>query len=323
MESYIEEALTSVIRNKFEELYNIKISEKPIGDFENFVFNAEGKNGDKSIFRITHSSHRNSDEIKGEIDFINYLIKNGAAVNSAYKSLDGNYVEEVAANDGNFFGTHFSFIEGTTVSNKNPEVWNDALFYEWGKTIGKLHKITSHYKENELRKDWYYYESSRAKYLPVELRNSYIELLEEINSLPKDRSTYGLIHSDIHHGNFHYYNGKITVFDFDDSMYCYFIQDIAMVIFYSLFFKGFSEDEKLAEATRILKPFIEGYKTEYTLDQFWFKKIDLFLRLRDFTLYSVLLQKNEGKDMSDDLQNVFLDIESRIRINKPIVELEI
>jgi hypothetical protein len=54
METYIEEALTSEIKNKFEELFNIKISEKPIGAFENFVFNAVGINGDKSIFRITH-----------------------------------------------------------------------------------------------------------------------------------------------------------------------------------------------------------------------------------------------------------------------------
>jgi Ser/Thr protein kinase RdoA (MazF antagonist) len=259
----------------------------------------------------------------GEIDFINYLEKNGAAVNSAYKSLDGNYVEEVAANDGKFYGTHFSFIEGTIVSNKNPEIWNDALFYEWGKTIGNFHKISVTYPKNDLRKDWLDYESSRSQYLPTnEFKQSYEKLLNEINSLPKTSNSYGLIHSDIHHGNFHYYNGKITVFDFDDSMYCYFIQDIAMVIYYSLFFRGYSEDEKLAEATRILKPFIEGYESEFTLDKFWFTKIGLFLRLRDFTLYSVLLQKNDGKDMDDDLRNILLDLESRIKINTPIVELE-
>jgi Ser/Thr protein kinase RdoA (MazF antagonist) len=324
METYIEQAFTNDIKKHFEKVFQINISDKPIGDFENFVFTSENSSGVKTIFRATHSSHRTLTEIEGEIEFINFLAQNGASVNIPYISSNSKFIESIKSNNGDFFGVHFSFIEGKFAKSGNSEIWNDDLFYKWGKTIGQFHRIMATYPKNGKRKDWFEYETEREKYIPSqEIKQKYTKLINKIDKLPKDNNCYGLIHSDIHPGNFLYNEGKISVYDFDDSMYCYFIQDIAMVIYYSLFFKGYSEEDKIKEASRILEHFRMGYETEYILDQFWYKNIELFFRLRDYSIYSVLHQKFEGKERPDNLQKLFLELENRIEENKPIVELEL
>ena len=66
-----------------------------ISDMENFVF--ECKRGDKSIIlRITHDSHRNFNEMMGELDWIRYLSKNGVAAPQSIRSKQGKLIEEIA-----------------------------------------------------------------------------------------------------------------------------------------------------------------------------------------------------------------------------------
>ena len=57
----------------------------------------------------------------------------------------------------------------------------------------------------------------------------YDQLLAELHTLPQDADSYGLIHFDFNDGNFtvDYDNGDITVFDFDDSCYFWFMFDLA------------------------------------------------------------------------------------------------
>ena len=53
-----------------------------------------------------------------------------------------------------------------------------------------------------------------------------------LDSLPKDDDCYGLIHADIHQGNFFVdENDNITIFDFDDCHYHWFAYDLAVPLF--------------------------------------------------------------------------------------------
>ena len=60
-------------------------------------------------------------------------------------------------------------------------------------------------------------------------------LMAHLQSLPRDRESYGLVHQDAHAGKLlRRRGGNITLFDFDDCVYGHFIYDIAMVIFYAV-----------------------------------------------------------------------------------------
>jgi Ser/Thr protein kinase RdoA (MazF antagonist) len=54
------------------------------------------------------------------------------------------------------------------------------------------------------------------------------ELADVLNSLPKGRSDYGLIHADFHLGNMHFAeDGRLTIFDFDHCAYGWRAYDFA------------------------------------------------------------------------------------------------
>ncbi|NLL49114.1 MAG: phosphotransferase [Firmicutes bacterium] len=67
---------------------------KLLGDFENYVY--EGKiDGVNYVLRLTHSPHRSTNMVLGELEWINYLEKNGVSVAKALHSASGRLAEEI------------------------------------------------------------------------------------------------------------------------------------------------------------------------------------------------------------------------------------
>ncbi|MDX1359487.1 MAG: phosphotransferase, partial [Clostridia bacterium] len=125
------------------------------------------------------------------------------------------------------------------------------------------------------------------KYLPKDqfmIAEKAHDIINKLMKLDTGRESYGLIHTDIHHGNFFYDGSKITIFDFDDCAYKHFISDIAIAVFYSMMSKNtFKSKEDFAEF--FLYNFMEGYDAENTLDSKWMKMLPDFLKLREVILY--------------------------------------
>ncbi len=61
------------------------------------------------------------------------------------------------------------------------------------------------------------------------MRAAIAKRLEVFQSLTKNPEEYGLVHFDFSDGNYHIdmESGNITVFDFDNSMYCWYMFDLA------------------------------------------------------------------------------------------------
>lgn len=84
-------------------------------------------------------------------------------------------------------------------------------------------------------------------------------------------------------------DGKITLFDFDDCAYSWFINDIAIVLFYIAFDAeelGFSDAASFTH--EFLTHFLRGYRRAYSLSPAWLKEIPTFLKLRELELYAVV-----------------------------------
>ena len=108
--------------------------------------------------------------------------------------------------------------------------------------------------------------------------------MAHLTALPKDRESYGLIHQDAHGGNFFVHEGQITLFDFDDCVYSWFIYDIAMVLFYAAMFK----EDMAAYTADFMSEFLRGYSQENKLDPVWLKELPYFLKLREIDLYALI-----------------------------------
>ncbi|MHA1555992.1 MAG: phosphotransferase enzyme family protein [Candidatus Heimdallarchaeota archaeon] len=298
MKSEIENLFSDEILNQAINLFELeKDKTTKIDSFESFIFESVWK-GVPCILRITHSSHRNMEQVKGELDWINYLADNSAPVCQAYPSSNGNYVEKIKQQESSYFLVAiFQKAEGLFL-NKNKHLLTDSLIMEWGKLVGKLHRLTKEYlpaiKESK-RPVWSDYTPKIEEYLneePVALKRAK-EIIKTIRSLPKDRDSYGLIHYDIHQANFLINNGEITLFDFDDSEYNWFVADIAVILFTALWAKLNGEKSREEFISDFLIKFLKGYKQENELSNWWVNKISEFLRMRHILLYAVIIREHK------------------------------
>lgn len=301
---------------------------KLLGDFENYVY--EGQAGGVScVLRLTHSSHRSTNMVLGELEWINFLAENGVSVAKALPSTVGKLAEEIPVGEHYFVASMFEKATGRLLDRTNPAEPTPEVITEWGRTIGRMHRATKHFEPSQerLRRPHWFEDDLMCfeKYLPKEEQHIIDigrSLLEYAKGLPKSRADYGLIHTDVHPGNFFVDNGKITVFDFDDCSYQWFASDIAIALYYTIWrkFSDQQQSERDAYAKAFLEHFMIGYNEENTLDDCWLTELPFFLRLRDITLYTVFHQKFD----QDGLQRYakLLDgIRLRIEREAPIADL--
>lgn len=299
---------------------------KKLGDFENYAFEVY-RNGIPFVLRLTHSSHRTKDQIESELDWLNFLSDHKVNVCRALPSINGNYVEPLVSEDTFFFVCLFKKASGKNIRTDD---FNDTLFYKWGKLVGKMNHATKNYQKPDhisKRPEWDEGELILIeKYVPADDK-AVIEkgkaLFQQIQQLEKNPDSYGLIHSDVHSGNFFVENGEIELFDFDDCSYHWFASDIAIPIYYAVWFKmAFeSKEERSAFAQNFATQFLKGYYKENYIDPYWIKQLPLFFKLRDLTLYSVFHQKEDFSKASERLLNLVRDIKNRILLDEAIADI--
>lgn len=266
---------------------------QPLDAFESFIYEFE-RGGEAYILRIGHSLRKSEALICGEVDWINYLASGGVSVARAVSSARGNLVEVINdAQGGQFLVTAFVMAKGQKPWEAG---WTPSRFENYGRLLGKMHALAVHYQPNPAWKRPEWNDTSMKfveMYLPaseVRAHEQYHTLLEHINSLPKDRASYGLIHQDAHQNNFFLdQDGTLTLFDFDDCAYSWFINDIAIVLFYISMDAQELGFATVSEFTReFMTHFLRGYRQAYTLDDFWWKEMPHFLKLRELELYAVV-----------------------------------
>jgi amicoumacin kinase len=328
LEKAVDNLFTEDILNHFLMSYNLMSDVKKLGDFENYVFEVH-RCSKPVILRITHSSHRSKDEIYAELDWMNHLHNNKVKCPLAYKSTENHLIEEVQAADGSYFyASLFSKVPGKSVKIKSSE-FNDALFEAWGKVIGQMHSVSKDYlpgKEIKLRPSWEEEELLDIEtFVPNEkvIINNTNLLISELKLLSRNKENFGLIHSDIHSGNFFYDGESVHVFDFDDCSYHWFASDIAIPLYYSILYGYMDASESIREqfAIKFLSHFMKGYEQYNQPPKGWKEQLPLFFMLRDITLYSVLHKKISPEDRDEKLNTMMEGLRERISNKLPIVKL--
>jgi Ser/Thr protein kinase RdoA (MazF antagonist) len=264
-----------------------------LDSFESIVYEFECE--EKGfILRIGHSFRKSEALIQGEVDWINHLARGGVAVARAIPSENGKLVEAIDdAQGGQFLVTAFIKAKG-----QQPWVagWTSTRYENYGRLLGKMHALAVDYQPIPAwrRPEWIDVSLNFIElYLPkteVIARQTYEALLEHIHALPKDKTSYGLIHQDAHQNNFFMdADGTLTLFDFDDCAYSWFINDIAIVLFYiSMDAEELGFKDSASFTHEFMTHFLRGYRQAYTLSPVWLKEIPSFLKLRELELYAVV-----------------------------------
>ncbi|WP_256438020.1 phosphotransferase [Pontibacillus sp. ALD_SL1] len=99
---------------------------KKLGDFENYVYEVH-KDGKPYILRLTHSSHRKHEDIQAELEWVNFLHKNGAHVSVSYTSVNGVLVEEIRVEGSSFYICLFDKAPGSLVKMDDERFGPDCL----------------------------------------------------------------------------------------------------------------------------------------------------------------------------------------------------
>lgn len=290
MDKQSKKLFTPAVLTKICQLYGADAQKiKPLDGFENFMYEYP-KNGEPRILRISHDLHRTANAIIGEIEWLNYLADNGLSVPRALPADTGALVETVEAKDG----SHFSAVSFTKAPGKHP--WEQEidlldLALPIGQMIGRMHALTKKFTPSQpafKRPEWDADAQDFAeKYLPDGneiIAGKFGRLTRSLQSLPKDVDSYGLIHFDFHSANFFVHNGQITLFDFDDCQYNWFVADLAIALFYAVS-HNCAGRKAIEQAQRFYNRLIEGYAAENTLDKQWPALIPMFLKQREIDLF--------------------------------------
>ncbi len=253
------------------------------------------RQGQPRILRISYRPNRTAEQIQAELQFVNYLSEHGVRVSRPVLSQGGRLIETVQVLGIPFHIVSFIKGKGMRVPDHGYRYRTGApleeYYQNWGRVLGQMHALAKDYRPAagqvkrpvwfELHKSDFMNKTQVPERVRV-ARERMRSFFGEIRSLPKDRDSYGLIHGDFNDGNFtvDYTNGDITVFDFDDCCYFWFIYELASAWEGGIGRVMFRElEERQAFMDHYMEQVMEGYNRENTLSDEWLAHLPMFVRL--------------------------------------------
>jgi Ser/Thr protein kinase RdoA (MazF antagonist) len=257
-----------------------------------YGFTSQGR---EYVVKCIPTTDRGLAEVRSQVGWINYLAAHGGSVCKVVLSGRGNLVEEIKANDRDFSAVCYERASG-----RRPEAGDFTAehFQKWGQLLGKVHAITVSYSPTQAYQGLPDRQDSllrKRRQIPADqhlILDKFDALLDQVQRLPKDGNSYGLTHGDFQANNLILDHGTLTLFDFDDCQYCWFISDLAIALYFTLW-EPHPGYDNLAFATFVLDNMLAGYRAEKPVAPFWIEQIPLFLKFQEMLVYIELNEYNQ------------------------------
>ena len=321
------------IRDEAARRYGLSPSDlTELNAFENFVYEAENEDGVGLVLRVSHSTRRTFDYTLGEVEFVRYLGAAGIPVAQPILSEAGQFVERIEDSDPghHFVVTAFERAEGIVFDDAPPlkeRYWKPPLFRDLGRIFARLHNRAQTYKLSNprfKRQEWYEYDVVDIdRFAPPEeqlVLERTAQIIERLKQLPRTPEDYGVIHADLHPHNFCFADGRITVFDFDNCEYAWFVKDIAVIVFYVARAEARGQREEAVAA--FLAPFLEGYRELRRCDRVWLEAVPDMLALQRSMNYALFHQYRDPGLLDDDTLDRWGRFRRDIEADTPVLELD-
>lgn len=287
----------------------------------NVVYSCEKEGAGAKVIRISFLDDRSLEDLLGEAEYIRYLFKHGSSVSDVVNSQKGNLVEEITHNNHSFFVCVFEKARGKMLAENNYRyregVPIDEYYYNCGKTLGKMHQLSKEYTPAHRR--YGFFDKYNADYInrliPDSLsllKEKLVILLRTLEAVDRNSESFGMVHFDYSDGNYmiDFDTGQITVFDFDNSCFCWYMYDLANVWAHGVGWIQFEQDA--AKRKKFMEEYFEtvlaGYRTETEIENSMLEKLSLFINavIMENIVDAFEVMINNGEELKCDEELSYL-----------------
>lgn len=272
-----------------------------VRDGVNHVFATEFIDGAPVIIRISDGNLRERGEVLGELLWLEHLISHGCTVTTPIPSRGGELLESIEVDAGTMHVCCFERFGGRQLDPATDAQWNEELFLKLGREIGRIHRASDELQlpTDHDRLSWH--EIRLGQFpdpLPDYFHPEVVEAMRGYYDDWRSRSTpaghYGLVHRDLHAGNFLVENGDVQIIDFDLGCYGWRTMDLAVLLFIYYYYPSLRVPGATPElAGHVLAKLVEGYREEFTLDRDQLATVADMMMLNTINNYFLMLPDPE------------------------------
>ncbi len=270
----------------------------------NLVYVCRTHGEDRYVLRFSTLGDRTEEEYLAEAEFVHYLAENHAPVADVLPSVRGKLVEEVRKDGQTCYVCLFAYAKGMLISDNGYRYREGApleeYFYNTGKALGAIHRLSKGFSSVHRRKG--YFDKYNMEYIDRlipdryrEMKNAIAQRLERFAALPMEGSCYGLVHFDFSDGNYHIdmATGALTVYDFDNCMYCWYLFDLANLWTHGVGWCRWEQDadKRMAFMNHYFSTILQGYRSETEVSEKLLEELPLFI---DMVLIENVVDEFEG-----------------------------
>jgi len=295
----------------------------------NLFYFCENAGEKDKIIRIVFLPDRNIEDILSELEFVQYLSTHDGPVSNVIDSQNGQMVEELSYQGQLFFISVFEKAKGQQLADNGYRYRVGAplseYFYNCGKTLGQLHELSKEYQPIHRRYSFFdkYNPGFITRIIPESLpllKEKLLALHQTLAEMERDPNNYGLIHFDYSDGNYmiDYETGDITVFDFDNACYCWYMVDLANVWKHGVGWIQFESnvDKRRQFMTEYFATVLEGYRSETAIDERMLERLPLFINLNVMEniidAFEVMQNNGEQPECDEELSYLIKCVEDDI-----------
>lgn len=287
----------------------------------NVVYTCEKEGSLSKILRIAFLPDRSRNDFLGEVEYVRYLFDHGGSVSNVISSRKGNLLEEITHNNHTFFICLFEKAKGNMLVENHYRYREGApiteYYYNCGKVLGKLHQISKGY--TPVHRRFHFFDRFNAEYIDKLIPDSLsmlkvklTELLTTLEGLDRNQETFGMIHFDYNDGNYSidYDTGQITVYDFDNSCFGWYMFDLASIWGNGVGWIQFEPDA--GKRRKFMDDYFEtvlaGYRSETKIEESMLDMLPLFIKvtLMENIVDTFEVMQNHGEEPKCDEELSYL-----------------
>lgn len=258
----------------------------------NVVYNCEKDGAGAKILRIAFLNDRSQEDFLSEVEYIRYLFEHGGSVSDVVGSRNGKLLEEITHNNHTFSICLFEKANGKMLVENNYRYREGVpiteYYYNCGKVLGKLHQLSKEY--TPIHRRYSFFNKYNAEYIDKLipdslslLKEKLVHLLKTLEGLDRNRESFGMVHFDYSDGNYSidFDTGQITVYDFDNSCYCWYMFDLANLWTHGVGWIQF--EQNAGKRKKFMDDYFEtalaGYRSETRIENSMLDKLPLFIQV--------------------------------------------
>lgn len=246
------------------------------------------QDGAVCFLRLAPTDEKLCENIAGELSFIRYLRENNFPAAEPIASHSGEFLLTLKTAWGDYFATAFRGVGGIRLDRTD---YPDDMMHAYGKTLGRLHALSSRYSPENRMWTWEEALSWAEKVLleyhvPDKAGRELDSLRVALSALPQSNTTYGQVHYDFEPDNVFFETGKelCNVIDFDDGMVHFFALDIEQA------FGELRDALSETDAKRAEEIFLRGYREEFDFLPEALETLPLMRRFVDLYRYARIIR---------------------------------